>query len=174
MKGNGSRAPTSPNHGGPLAAPPFSRGKAAAVGFCGSGSLRVWGFRAFDFKSEPLMFTDTELRQLLYCAAEELRARVRGKRPGPQPWLRDLVRRLELEVAVSSSRHDERCDLQLCEHEIEWIGTTQAASVLGWHERHVQRRATDLDGQKVAGKWIFRATVVRNYAEALNDGRHSA
>jgi hypothetical protein len=109
---------------------------------------------------------------MLYCCAEELRARAAGKPPGPQPWLRNLVRRLEMEVALSSSRQDEHGDMPRSDHDDEWIGTVEAARILHWHQRQVQRRAADLEARKVAGKLVFRAATIHEYAEALkNDDR---
>lgn len=116
------------------------------------------------------MFTDDQLRQMLYCCAEELRARVAGKRPGPQPWLRNLVRRLELEVVVSSSRQSDELDDARSVDDV-WIGTSGAARILRWHPRKVQRCKTDLDGQMVSGKLVFSERTVRDYAEALSDAR---
>jgi hypothetical protein len=119
------------------------------------------------------VFTETELRQLLFCCAEELRARALGKAPGPQQWLRNLVRRLELEVAVSSSRQGCGDDDAASEHD-DWIGTAEAARILRWHPRRVQRLASDLDGRKVSGKLVFSERVVRQYAEGLTDDRATA
>jgi hypothetical protein len=116
--------------------------------------------------------TDAEVRQLLYCAAEELRARAAGKPPGPAPWLAKLVRRLELEVAVSSTRQQSGGGGTELNHEDDDpIGTVEAAAILRWDIRKVQRRATDLDGQRVSGRWVFSETTVRQYGEALTDAR---
>ncbi len=105
---------------------------------------------------------DTETRQLLYCCAAELRARAQGKPPGVQPWLTRLVRRLEQEVALASSRQDDATDQPFWDgDDDEWLGSAQVARVLGWSLRTVQRRAADLDGQKVGGAWVFREDVVR-------------
>lgn len=110
------------------------------------------------------------LRLALYCAAEELRARRAGK-CRVQPWNAELVRALELEVALSASGQEVSDNMSPSLHEIddEWIGTLEAARILRWHERQARRRATDLEARKVAGKWIFHAATVRQYAEALND-----
>jgi hypothetical protein len=85
-------------------------------------------------------------------------------------WLVKLIRRLELEVAVSSSRHEWDCVDSESEHD-DWIGTADAARLLGWHPRQVQRRHADLNGRKVSGKLVFRESVVREYAEALTNER---
>jgi hypothetical protein len=116
--------------------------------------------------------SDGELRWLLYCTAEELRARARGKPPGPQPRLVNLVRRLELEVAVSSTRQEADYETPESEHEV-WIGSHLAAQELRWDIRQVQRLASDLEGRKVAGRWIFPESVVQQYAEGLTDDRRA-
>src|ERR1700694_4900350 len=91
-------------------------------------------------------WNDAELRQLLYCVGYVLRDRRNGKPPGPQPWLAKLIRRLELEVAVSSSRHETDCDQTDLDDEddwVDWIDAKQAVGILRWNIRKVQRRAED-------------------------------
>jgi hypothetical protein len=117
-----------------------------------------------------LDFTDDEKRKTLFCCAEELRARAAGKWPGVQPWLVRLVRHWELEVAVSSSRQEWEGSDSESEHE---IGTAEAARILGWHPRQVQRRAADLDAWKFAGALVFRRSDVEQYAEGLTDDRRA-
>ena len=113
----------------------------------------------------------TETRQILYCVAEEHRARAAGKPPGVQPWLSRLLQRVELEVAMLSSRQSEQPATSDLDHASDWIGSQQVSRILGWNIWTVQRRANDLDGRKVAGKYVFRESVVRDYAEGLKDGR---
>ena len=111
-------------------------------------------------------------RLCLWCAQEELNARRNGKTPGVQAWNAELVRALEMEVAVSSTRQQD-CDGQPnchCEHD-DWIGSVAAAQILGWNIRDVQRKSADLDGRKFAGKWRFRESAVLQYAEGLTNGR---
>ncbi|MCK5751501.1 MAG: hypothetical protein KAH46_02215, partial [Mycobacterium sp.] len=101
------------------------------------------------------------------------RARAAGKISGnPQaPWLARLLRRLELQYAVSQARRHEPADATCSNHE-EFVGTREAATLLGWTTRQVQRRQTDLDGRKLAsGQLVFPANAVREYAEGLNDAR---
>jgi hypothetical protein len=116
--------------------------------------------------------TDDEKRHTLYCCGQELRARAAGKRPGVQPWLVRLVRRWELEVAVSSTRHEWDCPDSESDHD-DRIGTAEAASILQWNVRRVQRRVADLDGRKLGRQLVFRESVVRDYAEGLTDDRRA-
>jgi hypothetical protein len=117
--------------------------------------------------------TARHLGLALWCAEQVRESRATGKRvPGPLlPWNSELVRTLEVEVAVSRTRQENDCEKQESRHDVAWIGAALAASILGWDLRQVQRRATDLDGRKVAGRWIFRESVVREYAEGLTDER---
>jgi hypothetical protein len=116
--------------------------------------------------------SDDEVRQSFYCASEVLRARRRGAGP-VLPWLVKLVRRYELELATSRSRQDHAGGMQPLDHE-KWIGTREAAAILGWTSRQVQRRAADLEGRKSSAGWIFLASNVIEYSEGLTHARDSA
>ncbi len=52
---------------------------------------------------------------------------------------------------------------------VELIGTRQAAELLGWTIRRVQRHAADLDGTKVGGRLVFPAEAVKQYRDQLDD-----
>lgn len=117
-------------------------------------------------------YSETEVRKLLYCCGQELRARAAGKPPGPQPWLVNLIRRLELDVALSSSRQSDDHDPSDLDHD-DWVGSQQVCDILGWNIWTVQRRASDLEGRKVAGKLVFRERAVLQYAEGLTDARRA-
>jgi hypothetical protein len=119
-----------------------------------------------------MILDDDEVRQSAYCIGEVVRARRRGPGAVP-PWLSRLIRRYELEIATSRSRQDQGPGMQPSEHE-QWIGTREAAATLGWTSRRVQRHAADLEGRKISGKLVFRASVVVEYREGLTDVRHSA
>lgn len=121
-----------------------------------------------------MTFTPDELRHLLYCASEELRARNAGKSPGPAPWLRNLVRRLQLEVAVSESGHPIDDADPESEQQDERITARQAAAILGLSKRQTQRLANDLEGELIDGRWEFRLSAVTEYAEGLTDARSTA
>lgn len=119
-------------------------------------------------------FTERDLGQLLWCVCAVLRARRDGILPGgEQRWLRDLVRRIELDLAVSRSRQQSDGDEEHSDCD-EWIGSQRVAAMLGRDLRWVQRHAADMGGQKVARQLVFRESAVRDYVEGLNDGRSSA
>lgn len=109
------------------------------------------------------------LKFAIWCCEQELQGRIRGERPGGvQSWLSEHLRSLQLELAVSHERHAQRDRQSRCVHEDEWISTRDAAAILGWSERTVQRRASDLEGQRLSPrKLVFRRSVVHEYSEAL-------
>ncbi|WP_448459482.1 helix-turn-helix domain-containing protein [Mycobacterium syngnathidarum] len=45
------------------------------------------------------------------------------------------------------------------------IDTDEASRILGCSTRHVRRRASDLDGIRIGGRWIFQRRTVVEYAE---------
>lgn len=117
-----------------------------------------------------MTLTPRQWRHALFCAAEELRARQAGKPPGPQPWNAELLRALELEIAVSESGRDS-ADAQQDSEVDRWITARQAADILGLSKRQTQRLAADLQGERVDGRWQFRRSTVMAYAEGREDGR---
>jgi len=50
------------------------------------------------------------------------------------------------------------------------IGSVEAATLLGCSARHVRRIASDLEGQRVEGQWVFRRQDVAAYADAKGAG----
>jgi len=50
------------------------------------------------------------------------------------------------------------------------IGAVEAATLLGCSARHVRRIASDLEGQRVEGQWVFRRQDVAAYADAKGAG----
>jgi hypothetical protein len=51
------------------------------------------------------------------------------------------------------------------------ISAAEAAMILGWTKRTVQRRASDLDGEIVGNCWVFSQSVVVEYAEGMRSAR---
>lgn len=114
---------------------------------------------------------DDAVRAAYACAAESLRNRVNQNVPVPF-WLQSLYGRLDLEVRLSRTRQETDWDGEESEEkDSRWIGSPEAAAILGWSTRKVQRLAPDLDGQLTAGRWLFRESAVTDYAEAMRDGR---
>lgn len=55
--------------------------------------------------------------------------------------------------------------------EHEFIDTAEAARILGCSPQYVRRIHTDLDGQRIAGRWLFDRDTVTHYAHAK--GHHA-
>lgn len=105
---------------------------------------------------------EREVHQLLYCASAVARERrERGAPPGA--WLVRMIRRLELEAAVSGSGHE--LELRV-PHSESWITAEQAAALLGMSARQAKRIANDLDGQIIGGRWLFPRCAVIEFAAA--------
>lgn len=92
-----------------------------------------------------------------YCVAEVVRRRLLTGTPVP-PWLRGLHQHL-------SSAHGTETQVVQQESEV-MIDTDEAAQILGCSTRYIRRIAADLDGQNIAGRWIFNRRNVTDYAEA--------
>jgi hypothetical protein len=113
---------------------------------------------------------DQEIRAAYYCASEILRSRRLGGQPIPA-WLRRWYARLDAELKLSRTRQDfDAPAAELAAAQDLWIGTPEAAALLGWSLRQIQRRATDLEGRIIAGRYVFRESTVRTYAEELRRG----
>lgn len=110
------------------------------------------------------MNPDFDVRAAYTCVAEVVRRRVRCGEPVPA-WLRAHYARLDVQVRLSPPRQDPEGSGAESE---EWIGSSDAATLLGWTTRQVQRLAADLDGRIVAGRWMFRTDTVCAYREACD------
>ncbi|WP_207358222.1 hypothetical protein [Mycolicibacterium sp. S2-37] len=107
-----------------------------------------------------------ESRAVLHLVGALIRERAVAGRPCPHDVLA-FHRRLAEAVEVSSRRQCEAtCREELGESR---IGTRQAAALLGWGPRRVQRHVADLGGELVAGRLVFDERAVIEYANALRD-----
>ena len=116
-----------------------------------------------------MTLTPRHLRNAIYCATQELIARENGTAAAnarPHPWNGELIRALELELAVSAAGQEDSADQSSSNHE-HWIGSEQTAGILGWNVRTVRRHRNDLGGRKIGGALMFPESVVREYAAAL-------
>jgi hypothetical protein len=105
-----------------------------------------------------------ELRAAYYCAADVIRTRQRAGQPIPQ-WLRQHFAHLDSLISSASQlgRESDAGGEQLDPDKL--ITAKEAADMLGCSKRQVQRLASDLDGQIVGGRWLFRQSSVTPYAE---------
>ena len=113
---------------------------------------------------------EEQTRAAYYCVAEVIRGRALRGQPIP-PWLRAIDSEMRAEVVKPSSptRQDSGGQETESDHDV-WIGSAEAATLLGWTVRQVQRLATDLDGRLVGGRYIYPKHAVIAYAEATHNG----
>lgn len=118
------------------------------------------------------MTMDARLWRLaIWCAEQELECRKAGTRPGGvKRWNGELVRALQLQLAVSRSGHEFGCGSARSEAD-KLISAREAAALLGMSKRQVCRLVTDLEGISVDGHLIFRESVVAEYAKGREGGR---
>ena len=117
------------------------------------------------------MSADGHLHAAYYCAAAVIRSRRRNGTPIPD-WLRThyvvLDRQIRHPVSSQPRQHTD-CDSPHSDDLDRFISAAQAAVILGWNTRQVQRRATDLDGRRVGGRWLFRLADVENYRDEVEN-----
>lgn len=115
---------------------------------------------------------DIEVQAAYYGLAAFVRQRKEACRPLP-PEVGRLYERLDKRIRLSSTRHETCCgdeDPSRSQEET-WIGSPEAAQMLSWSKRQVQRHADDLGGRIIGGRWLFRESDVRDYAaERHGDG----
>jgi hypothetical protein len=94
---------------------------------------------------------------------------MRGFTTAPAPWaVQHLYDRLDSEFRMSRTGPDCCCGVAESEPET-LISSRQAAAVLGYSKRHVNRIAKSLGGQDVDGVRVFCLSQVQEYAEGRND-----
>ncbi|OBF86947.1 hypothetical protein A5791_19825 [Mycobacterium sp. 852002-51163_SCH5372311] len=117
---------------------------------------------------------DTDVEAAYYGLSWFIRQCNLGGRPLP-PEVGRLYARLDHRVRLSPTRHENGCadEDQSPSGEETWIGSSEAAQILDWSNRQVQRHAIDLGGQIVGGRWLFRESDVKDYAgRRAGDGEH--
>lgn len=88
------------------------------------------------------------------------------------PSVAALAERLETAVRqgdASPWRQSEQPSPTESEHDVELISTAEAAHILGWTMRRVQRHAADLDGRRLGDRLAYPADRVHEYRDALTD-----
>ncbi|ULP45942.1 hypothetical protein [Mycolicibacter virginiensis] len=115
-----------------------------------------------------MILNATDIRAAYFCVAAVIRGRELHNHEVPPP-VRALFNRLDAEVRMSRTRHESASDGRQSKHQ-DLIGVAEAAAVLGWSTRKVQRLAADLDGEMITGRWIFSKSKVDQYREGLADG----
>ena len=113
-----------------------------------------------------MTFSERDLELLCYATRDLLTRRKLGGRPIP-PGMDALERRLQAAMSVGGHESDSGA-AELNQNAL--IGAVEAATLLGCSARHVRRIASDLEGQRVEGQWVFRRQDVAAYANAKGDG----
>lgn len=103
---------------------------------------------------------DIDLRAARHVIAEYARRRRLAGQPIPSS-----VVRLHTHVLMSACG-PEHVGAQEESTTVEHVDSHQAADLLGCSERHVRRLAADLDGHRIAGRWVFDRSAVTDYAYA--------
>lgn len=106
------------------------------------------------------------LRAALYASARLCREATIAGRPVPREVveLRDWAER-EWRQPSPARQRIEAAEVEL-DANLRRVGTREAAHMLGWTTRRVQRHADMLDGQMVAGRLVFRVCDLHDYARS--------
>jgi hypothetical protein len=108
--------------------------------------------------------TGDDLRAAYYCVAEVVRSRRRTGASIPG-WMKIHFDRLDTAVRLSPTRQavaENGGRAPQSAHGI--IGTAEAAAILGWSTRRVQREAGQLGGARVCGRLLFLRETIADYA----------
>lgn len=112
------------------------------------------------------MNEDEILHANYYCCADVIRSRRMKGQPIPE-WLRLHYRHLDSAVRMSQPRPEASVSgsaggqLEMS----RLIGASQAAVILGWKTRQVQRRATELGGELIDGRWLFHMDTIYDFRD---------
>lgn len=112
----------------------------------------------------PIRLDHDDVEWLLFCANEVLGRRRLAGVPIPSRLV-TLAGRLDLHAVMSRDGHENDCHDTGSECE-DLIGSAQAAQMLGVTSRHLRRLHADLDGRKLAGRWMFKAATINEYRTA--------
>lgn len=113
-----------------------------------------------------MILDDEQTRAALYCVAALVRSRLRCGQPVPT-WLHRHFRDLDAAVRGMSPRGPsvvENADGGT-QSKDDVIGSVEVAKMLSLAPRQVRRRARQLGGTLVAGRWLFMRETVADYAE---------
>lgn len=113
------------------------------------------------------MLTEDDLRDCLFAVIEQRAALHRGKLVGPARRPDELIRKLFSELAaLSRTRQSEGIELRSFDHDDdERIGSREAAEMIGWNIRRVQRRRKQLGGEMVRGRIEFHKSTIWQHIE---------
>lgn len=89
----------------------------------------------------------------------------------PPQWATEHLERLERHARGSGG------GTQICSAPAEsghdLIGAIEAAGIIGCSAEYVRRIHSDLDGRRIAGRWVFNRKDVQDYAAHRNEARRA-
>lgn len=102
------------------------------------------------------MLTDVDLRRCLFAVVELHERQRRKDAPVRASWTPEMIEKLCRAIAeVSRPRQPEAGGKPHSNHEL--LSARQVSTRLGWCVRRVQRRAPELGGELIGGRWMFNA-----------------
>lgn len=105
--------------------------------------------------------TDDQVEAALYAICDTVARRRLENRPIPQE-----VIALQRVLSIASECGTEtECSSKESEHDL--ISSDEAAEILCCTARRVTQIATDLDGRKIGGRWVFPRGPVLEYADEV-------
>ena len=116
-----------------------------------------------------MRLSEHEVQVFYYTVSDVVRRRMRGGQPIPD-WMRHAYAKLDCHIRTTSRARHESGNAEEQSEADSWIGSRQTAAILGWDIRRVQRCVSDLDGEKIGNRLLFRESTVLEYAEGLRDG----
>jgi hypothetical protein len=109
-----------------------------------------------------------DLHAAYYCAAEVTRSRWRTGQPIPA-WLRNHYDNLDAQIRVSDLGQESGCDTGQFDQD-RLITTAEAATMMLCSKRQAQRRAPELGGQIIGGRWLLSLNAVKQHIEGMTSG----
>lgn len=112
-----------------------------------------------------------DIEYALYCVVETIDRRRRAGICVP-PWMHQLGQRFNLASLTSEmspSGHESCTDSEGLESDLH-VGSKEAAHLLGLSTRQVRRLRSDLDGETVGGRMVFKRSTVIEYAQERRNG----
>jgi len=106
--------------------------------------------------------SDDGVRAALFAVSDVVARRRMFGQPIP-PAVVTLRQQLLIASACGSERSSEAEQL-----DDDLIDSDAAAEILGCSARWVRELRADLDGKKLAGRWVFHRRAVTDYAEGRN------
>ncbi|TDO15007.1 hypothetical protein EV580_3147 [Mycobacterium sp. BK086] len=118
-----------------------------------------------------MKLSDDEVEMALFAVIDaiSLRNRVGWRVP---LWMKPLARKLDLASTLSPGGHENHAESGSLGDGI-LIGTREVAEILECSPRNVRRYRSDLGGELIGGRLLFRLTAVVRYVKERENDRTS-